>query len=477
MMDSTHGTNSQFKRSRIDSIIDSPEMETREMSPDRPDSPLASIASAATSVLDDTTQQHQQHQEPTPRIPTPKSPVEAIGAALLAEFSGKFEQQQQQQQPVQVSQPPVHAFAHSQVQGPPSNYHHGHAHAQQAQTTTTTTTTQPPPLLRPISPSQLSTTAATSTAAALNFARPRFPTAGPQQPGSAPSLIQLQAQMAAAHFHLQKQAAALGVGVGSVGHLRTRLSGPIRAAVNIRHGVWAPRLRCRKRKNLHAKSTILIPPNCTVDQLIAAVKSVLPDDFVWNPEDSPLRYQAVNDQSLQSLKPITPESVVSHSLYSIFDVVRNRRSDGDNFVLQLYVYGTWMALLKHPQSATPQLKYFLPVTGGSAAAGAAANGSSAGAANLPCVTLEMKVNGNFVRAEVSKRSFLAAFKACQESISNGEALAAADEDEDFDKNYGQNQHEDDIVDDDDDEEEEEDDDNVDNDDDDEDDGKYAGEDN
>ena len=127
---------------------------------------------------------------------------------------------------------------------------------------------------------------------------------------------------------------------------KARLYGPIRANVNIRHGVWAPRLRCRKRKNLHAKDGIWINPTCTLDHLIYLVKSVLPDEFEWDPQASPLRYQAVNDQSLQSLKTVSGTVVSGQSLFSAFDLVRNRRSDGDNFILQLYVYGTWTVLLK-----------------------------------------------------------------------------------------------------------------------------------
>jgi hypothetical protein len=127
---------------------------------------------------------------------------------------------------------------------------------------------------------------------------------------------------------------------------KARLYGPIRANVNIRHGVWAPRLRCRKRKNLHAKDGIWINPTCTLDHLIYLVKSVLPDEFEWDSQASPLRYQAVNDQSLQSLKTVSGTVTSGQSLFSAFDLVRNRRSDGDNFILQLYVYGTWTVLLK-----------------------------------------------------------------------------------------------------------------------------------
>ena len=127
---------------------------------------------------------------------------------------------------------------------------------------------------------------------------------------------------------------------------KVRLSGPIRANINIRHGVWAPRLRCRKRKNLHAKDGIWIHSTCTLDHLVALVRSVLPDEFDWDPVSSPLRYQAVNDQSLQSLKTVSGTVVSGQSLFAAFDLVRNRRSDGDNFILQLYVYGTWTVLLK-----------------------------------------------------------------------------------------------------------------------------------
>ena len=127
---------------------------------------------------------------------------------------------------------------------------------------------------------------------------------------------------------------------------KVRLSGPIRANINIRHGVWAPRLRCRKRKNLHAKDGIWIHPDCTVENLVTLVKNVLPDEFDWDAQASPLRYQAVNDQSLQSLKTVSGTVAAGQSLYSAFDLVRNRRSDGDNFILQLFVYGTWTVLLK-----------------------------------------------------------------------------------------------------------------------------------
>jgi hypothetical protein len=134
---------------------------------------------------------------------------------------------------------------------------------------------------------------------------------------------------------------------------KVRLSGPIRANINIRHGVWAPRLRCRKRKNLHAKDGIWIHQNCTLDHLVSLVKSVLPDDFEWDPMASPLRYQAVNDQSLQSLKTVNGTvSSGMQSLYAAFDLVRNRRSDGDNFILQLYVYGSWTVLLKSHLNST-----------------------------------------------------------------------------------------------------------------------------
>ena len=135
---------------------------------------------------------------------------------------------------------------------------------------------------------------------------------------------------------------------------KARLYGPIRANVNIRHGVWAPRLRCRKRKNLHAKDGIWINPTCTLEHLINLVKGVLPDEFEWDPQASPLRYQAVNDQSLQSLKTVSGTVSSGQSLFSAFDLVRNRRSDGDNFILQLYVYGTWTVLLKPHMSSSYQ---------------------------------------------------------------------------------------------------------------------------
>ena len=174
------------------------------------------------------------------------------------------------------------------------------------------------------------------------------------------------------------------------------------------------------------------------------MRGVLPDDFVWNPQDSPLRYQAVNDQSLQSLKAITAEALPSaQSLYAAFDVVRNRRSDGDNFVLQLYVYGTWMALLKHPQSATPQLKHFLSTE---PVGSAGASVSSLKPVQLECVSLEMKVNGAFVRAEFSKRSFLAALRACQAADDDAEEVEEeeeADDDEDEDDDH-EHEHEQDL---------------------------------
>ncbi len=385
--------NSFAKRTKIEALLDSPAPVRAELSPDRPDSPLASFAMAASAVLE----------EEAPRVPTPKSPVEAIGAVLLAEFSGKVEQQQQQQQQQQqaqlqtpVQQPQLHQLSQQNL------------------------------LPRPLSPSQLSTTpsivpahvqpAPVSTASPippLTFARP-----------TPSSLIQLQAQMAAAHFHAQTTNKA-------------RLSGPIRAAVNIRHGVWAPRLRCRKRKNLHAKSTILIQPTWNVEQLISAVKAVLPDDFVWNPVDSHLRYQAVNDQSLQSLKPITTEFLpTSQSLYTAFDVVRNRRSDGDNFILQLYVYGAWMALLKHPHSTITQLKNYIPSAAPVPSYSEAQTPAMqmAKPAQLECVTLEMKENGSFVRAEFSKRSFLAALQACQRPSEEVPEFEEDNDDDDDDDN-------------------------------------------
>ena len=254
----------------------------------------------------------------------------------------------------------------------------------------------------------------------------------------------------------------------SISSHKVRLSGPIRANVNIRHGVWAPRLRCRKRKNLHAKDGIWIHPTCTLDHLIALVKSVLPDEFEWDAQGSPLRYQAVNDQSLQSLKTVSGTVASGQSLYSAFDLVRNRRSDGDNFVLQLYVYGTWTVLLKpHLPSSSggagyedsnavnlqppPKKKYqqahYLQMslqpteeeqvssntglysqnqnqmrlpTSTSITSTTSTNSTPYThplAANppvtfLPTVTLEMKLNGTFLPVEVSRRSFIAAIRAC-----------------------------------------------------------------
>lgn len=334
------------KRARIDSFLDSEDPDNPynafEDSPDRPDSPLASIASAASAMLLETS--------PPERslIPTPQSPsqTEALGAALLAEFSGKVE---------------------------------------------ATSTT-----VRPVSPLQQT------------------------PPSLSQSVLQLQAQLkqAALQQAVQLQQQPLQAYVQ-----KSRLQGPIRAAVNIRHGLWAPKLRCRKRKNLHAKSTIMIPPSCTIEQLIAAVKCVLPDDFFWNEEASPLRFQAVNDQSLQSLKPITPETLApGQSLFSIFDVVRNRRSDGDNFILQLYVYGTWMALLKHPDAPLPQLQRLLPVSDDSkdTASALSAHKQQTVTEDLECVTLEMKVKGSFVPVQFSKRSFLVAMQAANKSASVAE---------------------------------------------------------
>lgn len=256
---------------------------------------------------------------------------------------------------------------------------------------------------------------------------------------------------------------------------KVRLSGPIRANVNIRHGVWAPRLRCRKRKNLHAKDGIWIHANCTIEQLIGLVRGVLPDEFEWDPQGSPLRYQAVNDQSLQSLKTVSGTVASGQSLFAAFDLVRNRRSDGDNFILQLYVYGTWTVLLKphllpssvhHQQQQVeddsvgssalpppPKKKYqqahytqqqqqqqmneivsasespvssvtsnpnvFIrhPILTQTAAATTPFYAHHPLAANppvtfLPTVTLEMKLNGTFVPVEVTRRSFIAAFRAC-----------------------------------------------------------------
>lgn len=265
------------------------------------------------------------------------------------------------------------------------------------------------------------------------------------------------------------------------GPQKVRLSGPIRANINIRHGVWAPRLRCRKRKNLHAKDGIWIHPTCTIDQLIGLVRDVLPDEFDWDPQASPLRYQAVNDQSLQSLKTVSGTVSANQSLYSAFDLVRNRRSDGDNFILQLYVYGTWTIILKSPVPYNNNNNNMINNAGGvyyhdedlstsvqpppkkkyqqahysqqqqqqlqqvnnsdeSSSQGmfshmrlvntnhtniSSTNTNTATtnyynhplAANspvtfLPTVTLEMKLNGTFVPVEVSRRSFVAAIRAC-----------------------------------------------------------------
>lgn len=250
---------------------------------------------------------------------------------------------------------------------------------------------------------------------------------------------------------------------------KARLYGPIRANVNIRHGVWAPRLRCRKRKNLHAKDGIWINPTCTLENLIYLVKSVLPDEFEWDPQASPLRYQAVNDQSLQSLKTVSGTVASGQSLFSAFDLVRNRRSDGDNFILQLYVYGTWTVLLKphnYPSGGAvdedvmnsvnlpppPKKKYqqahyqqmnlvtsssedstaqnpgifHMRMSPPNSAAAITTSASSAPSpayythplsANppvtfLPTVTLEMKMNGIFVPVEISRRSFVSAIRAC-----------------------------------------------------------------
>lgn len=266
----------------------------------------------------------------------------------------------------------------------------------------------------------------------------------------------------------------LNGGPSSSASHKVRLSGPIRANINIRHGVWAPRLRCRKRKNLHAKDGIWIHPACTLDHLVALVKSVLPDEFEWDAQASPLRYQAVNDQSLQSLKTVSGTVVSGQSLYSAFDLVRNRRSDGDNFILQLYVYGTWTVLLKPHLTASPlpeddhhhvhnsaahlqpppKKKYqqahynqlqmssqqaeednHHPSTSTSTATGlfshmrinqngltSPANSSALAYTHplaahppvtfLPTVTLEMKLNGTFLPVEVSRRSFIAAIRAC-----------------------------------------------------------------
>lgn len=256
------------------------------------------------------------------------------------------------------------------------------------------------------------------------------------------------------------------------GHLpsapqKARLYGPIRANVNIRHGVWAPRLRCRKRKNLHAKGGIWISPQCTLEHLITLVRGVLPDEFEWDAQASPLRYQAVNDQSLQSLKTVSGTVASGQSLFSAFDLVRNRRSDGDNFILQLYVYGTWTVLLKShhlissgggagdeeilnlpppPKKKYQQAHYSqqqLQMTeDSSTTTGNNSQNSSMFhmrltppnntnpvtstpnqfythplAANapvtfLPTVMLEMKLNGIFVPIEVTRRSFISAIRSC-----------------------------------------------------------------
>ena len=349
------------KRARIDSFLDSEANDALynayEDSPDRPDSPLASIASAASAMLLETSPPERSS------IPTPQSPTqsEALGAALLAEFSGKVE---------------------------------------------ANTATLP---IRPVSPLL------------------------PTPPLLSQSVLQLQAQLKQAALQQASQAQQQQPLQAYV--QKSRLQGPIRAAVNIRHGLWAPKLRCRKRKNLHAKSTIMIPFSCTIDQLIAAVKCVLPDDFFWNEEASPLRFQAVNDQSLQSLKPVTPEMLVpGQSLFSVFDVVRNRRSDGENFILQLYVYGTWMALLKHPDAPLPQLQRLLPVTEESKDTQEALGKQQTVTQDLECVTLEMKVKGSFVPVQFSKRSFLAAIQSAhiQESTSTSvtEDLVDSEEDDD-----------------------------------------------
>lgn len=273
---------------------------------------------------------------------------------------------------------------------------------------------------------------------------------------------------------------------------KVRLSGPIRANINIRHGVWAPRLRCRKRKNLHAKDGIWIHPDCTVENLVTLVKNVLPDEFDWDAQASPLRYQAVNDQSLQSLKTVSGTVAAGQSLYSAFDLVRNRRSDGDNFILQLFVYGTWTVLLKSlhlhshinedetnsnsmmmsssmsshmqppPKKKYQQAHYHqMQMT----LNGIGPNSMNSGNTNLitneninqnhssnsnnllsqvlshpsnsnnshslpqsnfythplaanppvtflPTITLEMKMNGTFIPMEISRRSFIAAIRAC-----------------------------------------------------------------
>ena len=209
------------------------------------------------------------------------------------------------------------------------------------------------------------------------------------------------------------------------------------------------------------------------------MKNVLPDEFEWDAQASPLRYQAVNDQSLQSLKTVSGTVSSGQSLYSAFDLVRNRRSDGDNFILQLYVYGTWTVLLKpHLTASTsnstanddesgashasainlqppPKKKYQqahynqlqmnlqaeeetptssvnssssmfshmrinptgVNASNSASSTAAAVNYTHPLAANppvtfLPTVTLEMKLNGTFLPVEVSRRSFIAAIRAC-----------------------------------------------------------------
>lgn len=76
------------------------------------------------------------------------------------------------------------------------------------------------------------------------------------------------------------------------------------------------------------------------------VRRVLPVDFLWHERESPLRYQAVSDQSLQSLRAATATTLRGQSVYAFFDAVRVRRSGGDDFELQLFVYGTWLRLVK-----------------------------------------------------------------------------------------------------------------------------------
>lgn len=235
----------------------------------------------------------------------------------------------------------------------------------------------------------------------------------------------------------------------AVAPVKARLCGPIRAHVNLRHGVWAPRLRCRKRKNLHACAPVLIDPACSLEELLARVRAALPPDFLWNERESPLRYQAVNDQSLQSLKIISRDLLAAlppyASLYDLFDTVRNRRSDGEGFELQLYVYGTWLRLIRMqlnaldvprddhkririddlnnpppPAPAPNAMMSTFKIAGRShaapppatATATAPATATATATAQLPAtLTLDVRVNGALVPLEVSRQSLLAALQA------------------------------------------------------------------